>query len=609
MKICELSLAQNQVGAAAAVLEQFLSEYQQAPMADLAMLSLGGLRLRQHLEQLDTNRTDLAATNAPTTGNPTNRLEQAVAAFSTLTNKLPRSPLVGQAQLGLGWCFWLMDRLAESERAFVAAAEKLPALSADQATAYFKLADSQLAQKQFAPAIANYSTLISHFASVPAAATNLFEPALYQTVRAGLEAGDMAAATNALARILAWYPRGFVSAGAVLLTGQAMSRHADPGGARKLFLDFAQKAPDSPLLPEIQLAIARTYEQENRWDEAIAQYSSCLGGSTNPDQRARAEYWRACATDQAGRPTNALVLFTNFVAQNPNHELTPRAQWWVADYYLRTGNLVEAEGVYQQISANTNLQNSPLAYQAELWAGRAAFARQSWQDAHRHFTNLTSNLSCPMELRVEAMFALGDTLMMWSGVETNKLANYGEAIRVFTAIGELYPTNRLAVLALGQKANCLMQWGQLDAAANAYEQMIESPLADANARSTAKVGLAVVLEKQAAEAPASERKALLKRAFDECLDVLLGENQEPDAFWVKEAGLKALRLAEAMGDWESTIKVCKKLAELLPSLRPALEERRLKAEKNLEDTGKAPTTKLQAPDKGQTPILIAKAQV
>ena len=60
---------------------------------------------------------------------------------------------------------------------------------------------------------------------------------------------------------------------------------------------------------------------------------------TNSSARPQAEYYRAQATYQAGQKTNALTLFTNFVAQFPTNDFAPLAQLWVADYYYRRGRL------------------------------------------------------------------------------------------------------------------------------------------------------------------------------------------------------------------------------------------------------------------------------
>ncbi len=585
LKITELSLAQNKTTNAIEMLGRFVGQFPQAASADLAWLTLGELSLREHLARMNTNGFPNASTNASAA---TNYLGKALDAFTALTQNFPQSPFVGKGQLGLGWCFWLQEKMPESLKAFQAAVERLP-LSVDQAYARFKLADAQFRLKDFAGAVTNYNAIVEKFAALQEVKTNLFEPALYQALRASLAANDLAAATSALAKLLAWYPKSFVTGGAVLLTGQQISRQGDPAGAREMFLAFVKSAPDAPMRPEVELAIARTYEQEKKWPQAIQQYEDWLACFTNHPARPRAEYFRAWANFQADNDTNALTLFTNFVAQSPPNDFTQLAQWWVADYYLATGNPQKAEENYQLLYKSTNWPPSRLTYQAQIMAGRAAVLRQGWKDAIGYFTNLTSDLNCPTDLWVQAMFDYGDTLMRQDS--TNKLADYEEAIRVFSKICESFPTNQLAARAWGEKANCLLQWARssrdFEPAAKAFQEVLAAAGADVTARSMAKVGLAVVLEKQAQQKTGAEQSALLESALDHYVDVfygktvLRGDDDQPDLFWTKKAGLEAGRLAEALQRWSQALSVYQRLTNLLPSVSATLESRIQNAEKNL----------------------------
>ena len=77
-------------------------------MADVALLMLGELRLKQHLVGASTNLM-AGVTNAALAG--TNDFEQAIAWFDRLTNLFPNSPLTGKAQLDKGWCLSARDCL------------------------------------------------------------------------------------------------------------------------------------------------------------------------------------------------------------------------------------------------------------------------------------------------------------------------------------------------------------------------------------------------------------------------------------------------------------------------------------------------------------------
>ena len=563
LKITEIYLRGNRIGEAAQTLEQFLRKYPLAQSADLALVTLGELRLQQFQSGLCTNVVSVLVTNPPAS---TNCLQQSITLLESFTNRFPQSLLLGRAQLYLGWCFWTDGNVPGSEASFQAAVAHLP-LSPELANAYFKLADAQYKQGNYTGALTNYQAVLSRFANLPEVRTNLFEPALYHVVRAALDARNVPAAQTALLRILAEYPKGFYTDRAVLLTGQVIGEK-DPSGARKLFEDFIKADPDATRRAEVELAIAGTYEQQGQWDAAIQQYDSWLDSHTNHPSQPRTEYARAWANFQAGHDTNALNQFTNFIAHFPTNEYAPRAQWWVSDYYYNLGDFQTAEQNYQL--CYQNWPTSKLNYEARMMAGRSAFARSSWKDAKDYFGWLASNTNCPLELRAQAFFALGDTLVSQSS--SNKLADYQQALNAYDQVLLFSATNRLGILALGAKANCFLQCQDYASATNAYQQVIGSPVADVAARSGAKVGLSLVQEKLAEQPGCTNGAALLLSARDQCLDVLdnnnfLREGEQADPFWTKEAGIEAVRFCEALKQPGQAKRICERLQQQFPSLR------------------------------------------
>ena len=201
--------------------------------------------------------------------------------------------------------------------------------------------------------------------------------ALYQTVRACMELDDMAGTTNALAQILTVYPTNNLADNSVLLAGEELSDLQQPAAARALFEKFEELYPKSPLRPEVELALARTYEQESNWPAAIGIYDRWVERYTNDmPLLPQVEYARAWANFQAGDETNAFLLFTNFHRAISDQRLAPVAQWWVGDHFYRAGDFVNAEKNYQllfQIGPT-----SSLAYPARMMAGRAAMGRQGY---------------------------------------------------------------------------------------------------------------------------------------------------------------------------------------------------------------------------------------
>src|SRR5206468_1444269 len=115
MRIIELTLAQNRIGEAARKLEEFLVKYPEDAAADMVLLTLGELRLKEYVSPPPS-----AVTNGLALPN-TNLLEQALAHLNQLVKEYPQSALLGKAQLDRGWSLWVEGRTNESLPAFQAA--------------------------------------------------------------------------------------------------------------------------------------------------------------------------------------------------------------------------------------------------------------------------------------------------------------------------------------------------------------------------------------------------------------------------------------------------------------------------------------------------------
>jgi outer membrane protein assembly factor BamD (BamD/ComL family) len=377
-------------------------------------------------------------------------------------------------------------------------------------------------------------------------------------------------------RILDLSPAGDLNGASLLLVGEGLADSGQPAAARSLFEKFQEQAPHSPLRPEVELAIARTYEHERNWPAAIGKYSDWLNVfPTNALLRPQAEYALALADYQAGNKTNAFLRFTNFVARFPTDNLAPLAQWWVADHFFNDGDFMDAEKNFQLFFQN--FPTNGLVYQARMMAGRAAMGRLGYTDAIRYFTSLTSDTNCPPDLNAKALFAYGSALMQGGATETNNpSANFERAMSVFSRICQLYPTNELGALAWGEIGDCDLQLAAYDAATNAYAQVIASPFADISARSQAQIGFGIALEKKAALATGSDQTALLKLALDNYLAVFDTRFGENDPFWVKKAGLQALPLMDlpALSGAADPGKFIDDMETLFPQARDSLEKKR-----------------------------------
>jgi TolA-binding protein len=562
LKIAELATAKDDRPDAEALLEKFRAQFPDSSQSDITLLTLGELYLKDYVAQ-------------PATA--TNQLQEAQQCFDQFLAAFADSPLAGRAYLDRGWCNWFARQFSESLDDFETAAQKLP-VSEDKTVARFKTGDAQFAQGDFRDALKSYGAVLDDAASLPAAG-GLTDPALYQILRANLELNDVAGASNTLAQILENDPTNEPAQSGTLLLGEASP---DPARARALFEKFETRFPGSPLRPQTELAIARTYEQEQNWPATITNYESWLDIFPTNSLQPQARYALAWANFQAGNETNALTLFTQFVLLFPTNTLAPQAQWWLADHFFRAGNFVGAETNYELIFQNTNWQDSPLAYPARMMAGRAAMGRFGYSDAVRYFTGLAGDTNCPADLQylqVQARFAWGSSLMLMSSSDTNTLkANFSAATNVFAQIVQSYPTNEWGALALGEIGDCDLQLGDFDSATNAYGQVFNtnSP-ANISARSQAQIGFGIALEKMAALANAGDQTNLLQSALGNYLDVFDGNNlrddEKQDTFWTCKAGLQAAPLIELLDDTGTERRFYENLERTLPQLADSIEKK------------------------------------
>lgn len=522
----------------------------------------------------------------------TNALTQARAHFNTVLTLFTNSTQRGRSWLDLGWTYWedgiafvQPARIQESIIPFRTAAETLTR-SDDQALAIFKLADAQLFLHQSKEAATNYLAVLRNYSDLPQAKNALFEKAYGSLVRACIEARDFESARTFTTEFRQAFPNSPGAEETLFLFGQALARDSRTGEARLTFEEFIKSYPASPLVPEVRLAAAKALGAAGDWQEALKMHEQWLSAYTNHTLRAEVEFQRATLLDRAGNHTNALSLFGDFVVRFPTNKLAPAAQNWVADFYYDQEQWLVAEQNYQKVFQNTNWIGDPLTYRAQMMAAKTAFRRQGYNDARSYLTNLINNPTCPADLVPEAWFELGDVCLAEPIIaSTNALFNFLEAARVFDRIEKQYPSNKLAVLALGKKGDCLFQiasypnYSQSYAeATNAYLAVLNSkiPGVPVSARNQAEVGMGLVFKAMADEKPTGERTALLRAARDRFLNVVYGTNlngERADSFYLKKAGLEAGRISEALGENDAALKLYRRLANEAPSMKSFWETR------------------------------------
>jgi TolA-binding protein len=456
---------------------------------------------------------------------------------------------------------------------------------------------------------------VDDYGQFPLVTNNLFEPALYQILRAGIATTNLSAASNALSRILEWFPNGYLGDRSLLLLGEAKNREGNAVAARELFDKFKDLWPDSALRPQADLAIARTYERQGDWTNAVHVYYSFIAGQTNSDALPLAEFSLAWAEFKAGQEpgaskefeTNALRDFTSFVAKYPTNALAAKARYWMGDYYRRQGQLDDQLSQDFFKTAETNYQNvylnwpaSELYYRAQMEAGRTAFMRQGFSDATNYFTQLFAEPKCPPNLRLEAAFTCGEANFS-AGSFTN-------ARTWFHRVATIYTNDPAGIRAWGRVGDSCLQMAALaeqaknladamicyQSASNAYQAVLspppDAPAAGSSVSNLADYGLGQTLEKMARLKTGDERTQLLNLAMEAYLRVVtrkhLSAGEDPDWNVMRDAGLAAGELLEGgefTNGWEKAYQLYKMLRDEpgLKGLQASLDKKIETARKHL----------------------------
>lgn len=587
LQLADISLAQGQWTAARDRLQNFLSSQPKDSSNTNIRLRLGQTLFQQFLAA----------------GGPTNSSPETLGLLALSQNQFTEGlghasakdpTTAGPLHLGLAWTLWqegssanLTDKLREAGVHFLAAAELLPS-GADQATARFKLADIQLRLDQPAAALTNLLVVLTRYPQVPEVQNQLLTPALLQTAQAGVAAGNLEEAARAVDQLMSRNVSPADAGSGLLWVGQALARKGEPDRAKSLLNRFLSTHSNTPVSVDVELALATVDIRAQQWTNALVALDRWIERHTNHALLPQAEFDRAWALAQAGLMTNAVERFSELQVKFPVHPIAQTASLWLASHYFSQGDFARAEKICVGVYTNTAWKGNLLWHQARIWAADAARRRQSFGSAREQLVELLNDRTTPTDLVPSAYFALGEIhLEQPPSTEATVLDGFQQALEAFTAAAQ-YTNSMVSLAALGKMADCHLQLAtratnSYAKADELYLRVLESPRADISARCKASMGRGLVAEKLAAGYSSSVSAPLIAAALDRYLDVVNGAlvlpGEQPDPWWLKEAGREAGRLLESAGRWKEAATLYERLARELPSLKSAWELRASEARK------------------------------
>jgi outer membrane protein assembly factor BamD (BamD/ComL family) len=372
---------------------------------------------------------------------------------------------------------------------------------------------------------------------------------------------------------------------ALLLMAQDAVSRGRLSDADNLLVDFRQGEPGKGLLAAAELEHIRIQVTKKKWTESLALYDKWLKDYPDSELFAKVKIDRAWVLNKSGQAKAAELAYREVASfRNISPEVFA-AKIWLADKAFNTvTNRIYAERLYQEVAGATN---GPvrLRQRAQMMAGRAAVARQGYDDARKSFSVLLSNPSTTDNIRSQAIFALGDLTLIDIGSSAEKaLPRLIQSTNAFYSLVKISPTNKLAAKAWGKIGDgCLLiskdHPNYLSHAKKAYEKSLSVPAEiEVSTSSQAHMGLAYTIERLAArEGPESE---LFSGALGHFLTVFygrhLGSGQKHDPYWRGQSGLAALRILEKLKRYDQAHKLCEELEVIFPGMKTGLRARKVR---------------------------------
>lgn len=386
------------------------------------------------------------------------RPAEAVAAFQTLENDAPKSPLVSEARLRRAEALIRLDKNNDAEpvlRELIAAgAQNLSAQAA------FVLGSAQLKSGKDVDAFATLDDAFQRFSNAPIAPALLFRSA-----EAKLKQGDNAEARTRFLKVAELHPNDPWADDALLQAARIALEARDANEVARIVAQFTERFPKSPLIDDAkrlsadaQFLVAQGLIEKKEYDKAVP-------------------------------------LLAAYLATNPNGNVADYALAYLAQAKLEQGHADEAKTLVDEL-ANKFPKSKALAPARLRLAGAALTAKQ-YDSAAEQF-RLAAESGDPAA-RGKAQLDLG-----WALLDGGKPA---EAAAAFGALLEKSPDDPLAPDAAVARGRALELAKQPDQALAAYALAAEKyPKSDQAATALlARAHLLVDLKKPAEAAAAFER--------------------------------------------------------------------------------------------------------
>lgn len=168
---------------------------------------------------------------------------------------------------------------------------------------------------------------------------------------------------------------------ALYLLANSYYRIADWENSVKSYSDFVAKYPNSPFYRDAQYALAWSYFQEKKYNDAFRVFHHLSSG--NDSIAVKSFFWKAESKRYAGYDDEALVIYDEFVNKYPDNRLISDVHYQVGLIYFNNRNFTNAT---KFLLAATGTKDETTRAKAFTLLGEMDLNTKNYDPAQRYFS-------------------------------------------------------------------------------------------------------------------------------------------------------------------------------------------------------------------------------
>lgn len=212
---------------------------------------------------------------------------------------------------------------------------------------------------------------------------------------------------------------------AIFILANAHYRLAEFNTAEEIFRKFILENPSSNLIRDANYSLAWSLFQQEKYNDAFEIFNSL---SKEEDSIGiSSAFWKAEALKYAGKESDALKLYEDFLIKYPNSELAQKSKYNVGEIYFSKNSVKESmKSLLETLSSEDRDVNS----RSFVLLGEMNLQKNDFNTAKKNFKKAVDYSDSTSQIYIKGLIGLG--------ISYFKLHQYNDAIKTFIDLNLKY---------------------------------------------------------------------------------------------------------------------------------------------------------------------------